>query len=140
MSSNLLCSTGESANSRSLPRSKTGVREIFVPRTARERPVTVACLQSWGLGNDRFRRNVAGAFLSAASPGVISLFFRNDHYANQEAYLFAIAEAMRGEYEAIAAAGVTLQIDCPDLAMGRHIQYANLSVEDFRKRARLHIE
>ena len=49
--------------------------------------------------------NAAGAFLSAASPGVISLFFRNDYYANQEAYLFAIAEAMRGEYEAIAAAG-----------------------------------
>jgi 5-methyltetrahydropteroyltriglutamate--homocysteine methyltransferase len=84
--------------------------------------------------------NAAGAFLSAASPGVISLFFRNDHYANQEAYLFAIAEAMRGEYEAIAAAGVTVQIDCPDLAMGRHIQYADLSVEEFRNRVRLHIE
>ena len=84
--------------------------------------------------------NAAGAFLSAASPGVISLFFRNDHYADQEAYLFAIADAMRGEYEAIAAAGVIVQIDCPDLAMGRHIQYADLSVEEFRKRARLHIE
>jgi 5-methyltetrahydropteroyltriglutamate--homocysteine methyltransferase len=82
----------------------------------------------------------AGAFLSAASPGVISLFFRNDHYPSQEAYLFAIADAMRGEYEAIAAAGVTVQIDCPDLAMGRHIQYADLSVEEFRKRARLHVE
>ncbi|MGC2200091.1 MAG: cobalamin-independent methionine synthase II family protein [Stellaceae bacterium] len=84
--------------------------------------------------------DAAGAFLSAASPGVISLFFRNHHYASQEAYLFAIAEAMRGEYEAIAAAGVTLQVDCPDLAMGRHIQYADLSVEEFRKRARLHVE
>ena len=84
--------------------------------------------------------NAAGAFLRAASPGVISLFFRNDHYASQEAYLFAIAEAMRGEYEAIAAAGVIVQIDCPDLAMGRHIQYADLSVEEFRKRARLHIK
>src|SRR6185312_3049342 len=61
--------------------------------------------------------DVAGGFISAASPGVISLFFRNDHYANQEAYLFAIAEAMRDEYEAIAAAGVILQIDCPDLAI-----------------------
>src|SRR5215813_1945521 len=80
------------------------------------------------------------SFLSAASPGVISLFFRNDHYPSQEAYLFAIAEAMRGEYEAIAAAGVTLQIDCPDLAMGRHIQYADLSVEEFRNRVRLHVE
>jgi len=84
--------------------------------------------------------NAAGAFLSAASPGVISLFFRNDYYPSQEAYLFAIAEAMRGEYEAIAAAGITVQIDCPDLAMGRHIQYADLSVAEFRKRARLHVE
>jgi len=82
----------------------------------------------------------AGAFLSAASPGVISLFFRNDHYPSQEAYLFAIAEAMRGEYEAIAGAGITLQIDCPDLAMGRHIQYADLPVAEFRKRAAMHIE
>ena len=82
----------------------------------------------------------AGAFLSAASPGVISLFFRNEHYPSQEAYLFAIAEAMRGEYEAIAAAGFTVQIDCPDLAMGRHIQYADLPVEEFRKRTRLHVE
>ncbi len=82
----------------------------------------------------------AGAFLSSAAPGVISLFFRNDHYPSQEAYLFAIADAMRGEYEAIAAAGVTMQIDCPDLAMGRHIQYADLTVAEFRKRAQLHIE
>jgi len=84
--------------------------------------------------------NAAGGFLSAASPGVISLFFRNDYYPNQEAYLFAIAEAVRGEYEAIAGAGITLQIDCPDLAMGRHIQYADLTIEEFRKRARLHVE
>jgi 5-methyltetrahydropteroyltriglutamate--homocysteine methyltransferase len=80
------------------------------------------------------------AFLSAASPGVISLFFRNDYYPSQEAYLLAIAEAMRPEYESIATAGITVQIDCPDLAMGRHIQYADLSLEEFRQRARLHIE
>jgi 5-methyltetrahydropteroyltriglutamate--homocysteine methyltransferase len=84
--------------------------------------------------------DAAGTFLSAASPGVISLFFRNDHYPDQEAYLFAIAEAMRGEYEAIAAAGIMVQIDCPDLAMGRHIQYADLSIGEFRERARLHVE
>jgi 5-methyltetrahydropteroyltriglutamate--homocysteine methyltransferase len=47
---------------------------------------------------------------------------------------------MCGEYEAIAAAGVTLQVDCPDLAIGRHIQYADLSVAEFRKQARLHVE
>jgi 5-methyltetrahydropteroyltriglutamate--homocysteine methyltransferase len=85
-------------------------------------------------------KRVAGAFMSAASPGVISLFFRNEHYPSQDAYLFAIAEAMRHEYEAVAKAGFVLQLDCPDLAMGRHIQYADLSVAEFRKRARLHVE
>ena len=83
--------------------------------------------------------NATRAFLSAASPGVVSLFFRNDHYPSQEAYLFAIADAMRHEYEAVAAAGIVLQIDCPDLAMGRHIQYAALSLSEFRKRAAMHI-
>jgi 5-methyltetrahydropteroyltriglutamate--homocysteine methyltransferase len=82
----------------------------------------------------------AQGFMSAASPGVVSLFFRNDHYASHEAYLFAIADAMRHEYEAVATAGFVLQIDCPDLAMGRHIQYAALDTEAFRKQARLHIE
>jgi 5-methyltetrahydropteroyltriglutamate--homocysteine methyltransferase len=81
-----------------------------------------------------------GIFLTAASPGVVSLFFKNDHYPSGEAYLYAIADAMRYEYEAIAAAGVGLQIDCPDLAMGRHIQYAGLSLAEFRKRAQLHVE
>jgi 5-methyltetrahydropteroyltriglutamate--homocysteine methyltransferase len=79
-------------------------------------------------------------FMSAASPGVISLFFRDEHYGSQEAYLAAIAEAMRHEYEAVARAGFVLQIDCPDLAMGRHIQYAGLSLDEFRTMARLHIE
>jgi 5-methyltetrahydropteroyltriglutamate--homocysteine methyltransferase len=83
---------------------------------------------------------VEEAFMSAASPGVISLFFRNDHYPGQESYLAAIAQAMRAEYEAIAAAGFILQIDCPDLAMGRHIQYADLSLAEFRKRAQMHVE
>ena len=80
------------------------------------------------------------AFMSAASPGLVSLFFRNDHYPSQEAYLFAIAEAMRQEYETVAGAGFVLQIDCPDLAMGRHIQYAALSLAEFRKRAGMHVE
>ena len=83
---------------------------------------------------------VEEGFLSAASPGLISLFFHNGHYPSQEAYLHAIAEAMRREYEAVARAGFVLQIDCPDLAMGRHIQYAALSVAEFRKMMRLHIE
>jgi len=82
----------------------------------------------------------AGAFMTAASPGVISLFFRNEHYPSHEAYLFAIAEAMRHEYEAVARAGFVLQVDCPDLGMGRHIQFADLSLEAFRAMARLHVE
>jgi 5-methyltetrahydropteroyltriglutamate--homocysteine methyltransferase len=81
-----------------------------------------------------------GGFMSAASPGVVSLFFRNDYYKDFESYIFAIADAMQHEYETIAKAGLVLQIDCPDLAMGRHIQYADLSLADFRKRAQLHIE
>jgi 5-methyltetrahydropteroyltriglutamate--homocysteine methyltransferase len=84
--------------------------------------------------------NVEDAFLTAASPGVVSLFFRNEHYASDEAYLDAIAEAMRQEYETITDSGVNLQIDCPDLAMGRHIQYASLTVAEFRKKAHLHVE
>jgi 5-methyltetrahydropteroyltriglutamate--homocysteine methyltransferase len=78
-------------------------------------------------------------FMSAASPGVISLFFYDDHYRNHEAYLFAIANAMRHEYETVARAGFILQLDCPDLAMGRHIQFADLPLEEFRKMARLHL-
>ncbi len=81
----------------------------------------------------------AGAFMSAASPGVVSLFFRNDHYPSHEAYLFAIAEAMRHEYETVAKAGIVLQIDCPDLAMGRHIQYHDVDLKTFRKAAEMHI-
>ena len=79
-------------------------------------------------------------FMTAASPGVVSLFFRNEHYASEEAYLFAIADAMRKEYETIANAGIVLQIDCPDLGMGRHIQHADLSLAEWRKKAELHVE
>jgi 5-methyltetrahydropteroyltriglutamate--homocysteine methyltransferase len=85
-------------------------------------------------------KNVRGAFMSAASPGVVSLFFRDDYYKDFERYIFAIADAMRAEYETVARAGFVLQIDCPDLAMGRHIQYAHLDLAGFRKRAQLHIE
>jgi 5-methyltetrahydropteroyltriglutamate--homocysteine methyltransferase len=81
-----------------------------------------------------------GGFMSAASPGVVSLFFRNDYYKDFETYIYAIADAMRYEYEIVTKAGFVLQIDCPDLGMGRHIQYADLSLADFRKRAQLHVE
>ena len=80
------------------------------------------------------------AFMNAASPGVIALFQPNDYYRTQDAYLEAVAEAMRAEYEAIAAAGILLQIDAPDLAMGRHTMYRERSVDEFLSLAARHIE
>jgi 5-methyltetrahydropteroyltriglutamate--homocysteine methyltransferase len=79
-------------------------------------------------------------FMSAASPGVTAFFFRNDYYPSHEDYVFAIAEGLRYEYEAIAEAGITLQIDCPDLAMGRHTQFADLDLAGFREKMALNIE
>jgi 5-methyltetrahydropteroyltriglutamate--homocysteine methyltransferase len=81
-----------------------------------------------------------GGFMSAASPGVVAVFFRNDHYPTEAAYLHAIAEAMRPEYEAVARAGFVLQIDCPDLAMGKHIKYHDVDLKTFRKAAQMNIE
>ncbi len=85
-------------------------------------------------------KKVEEVFMSAASPGVISLFLPDQHYGSHEAYLAAIADAIRTEYNAIHRAGFLLQVDCPDLAMGRHIQFADLSVKEFRKKAALHVE
>jgi 5-methyltetrahydropteroyltriglutamate--homocysteine methyltransferase len=80
------------------------------------------------------------AFMNAASPGVIALFQPNDYYHTQDEYLSVLAEALRSEYEAIAAAGIVLQIDAPDLAMGRHTMYRNRSMEEFETLAAQHIE
>jgi 5-methyltetrahydropteroyltriglutamate--homocysteine methyltransferase len=80
------------------------------------------------------------AFLNGASPGVIALFQPNEHYATQDAYLEAIADAMRSEYEAIVEAGFLVQIDAPDLAMGRHTMYRDRSIDEFLRLAARHIE
>jgi 5-methyltetrahydropteroyltriglutamate--homocysteine methyltransferase len=80
------------------------------------------------------------AFLTAASPGVATLLIENQHYANEEDYLWAMAEAMREEYRAIIEAGLLLQVDCPDLAMGRHIGHGDWSLERFRAYAERHVE
>ncbi|MDY6948025.1 MAG: cobalamin-independent methionine synthase II family protein [Pseudomonadota bacterium] len=79
-------------------------------------------------------------FLNAASPGVIALFQPNDFYRTQDDYLEAVAEAMRAEYELIASSGVIVQIDAPDLAMGRHTMYRHDCVDDFLNSAARHIE
>jgi 5-methyltetrahydropteroyltriglutamate--homocysteine methyltransferase len=80
------------------------------------------------------------AFLNAASPGVIALFQPNEFYKSQDEYLEAVAEAMRAEYELIVGSGLLVQIDAPDLAMGRHTMYRDRSVEEFLNRAAKHIE
>lgn len=94
---------------------------------------------------ENFRQAVAAGkpvegFLNAASPGVIALFQPNDYYPTQDAYLEAVAEALRSEYEAIVGAGFLLQIDAPDLGMGRHTMYRNASVAEYLKRAAIHVE
>ena len=78
-------------------------------------------------------------FMNAASPGVISLFLQNEHYANREAYLEALADAMKQEYETIVAAGLDLQLDCPDLALSRHMLFEDLSDAEFVKVADMHV-
>jgi 5-methyltetrahydropteroyltriglutamate--homocysteine methyltransferase len=99
------------------------------------------------LDNDiaNFRKALDGSgavegFMNAASPGVIAVFLPNDHYPSHQAYLEALAEAMRTEYEAINRAGFVLQIDCPDLAMGRHTLFTDLSEADFLKHAWQQVE
>jgi 5-methyltetrahydropteroyltriglutamate--homocysteine methyltransferase len=82
----------------------------------------------------------AEGFLNAASPGVVALFQPNDFYRTQDEYLQALAEALRVEYEGIVGAGLLVQIDAPDLAMGRHTMYRNRTVEEFLRLAALHIE
>lgn len=79
-------------------------------------------------------------FMNAASPGVISLFLQNDHYKTRDAYLAALADAMREEYETIVAAGLDLQLDCPDLALSRHMLFNDLTDAEFLKIAGAHVE
>jgi len=79
-------------------------------------------------------------FMNAASPGVISLFLQNDHYTTRDEYLQALADAMKDEYETIVGAGLDLQLDCPDLALSRHMLFADLSDEEFLKIANMHVE
>ena len=86
------------------------------------------------------KHDVARGFMNAASPGVISLFLQNAHYPNRETYLGALADAMREEYETIAGAGLDLQLDCPDLALSRHMLFDELSDAEFIKVAESHVE
>ena len=79
-------------------------------------------------------------FMTAASPAVIALFLRNEHYPSREAYLSVLVDVMKEEYESIHQAGFLLQIDCPDLAMGRHFEFSGLSNQEFLKIAEANVE
>ena len=83
---------------------------------------------------------VTEGFMNAASPGVIAMFQPNDHYPSDDAYLEALAEAMQAEYEEINRAGLVLQIDSPDLAVGRHMMFKDDSESVFLARAERHVE
>lgn len=83
---------------------------------------------------------VTRGFMNAASPGVISLFLQNAHYPDRQAYLTALAEAMRAEYRTILDAGLDLQLDCPDLALSRHMLFTHLSDQEFLRVAATHVQ
>jgi len=92
----------------------------------------------------RFKAALAGkrpqdTFMTAASPGVIALFLENKYYPSDDDYLDALAEVMKDEYEAIHKAGVVLQLDCPDLGVGRHSRFATASAADFVKILERHV-
>ncbi|MEO0678280.1 MAG: cobalamin-independent methionine synthase II family protein, partial [Pseudomonadota bacterium] len=86
------------------------------------------------------QHGAAEGFMNAASPGVISLFLQNDYYPTRDEYLAALADAMREEYRTIVENGLLLQLDCPDLALSRHMLFADLSDEEFLKIAASHVE
>jgi 5-methyltetrahydropteroyltriglutamate--homocysteine methyltransferase len=122
-----------------------GVQRLNMNRPACNGPV--APKQTGALEADiaNFKQALSGArveeaFMTAASPGVVSMFLGNTYYPTEEEFLWAVAEAMKPEYEAIIDAGFLLQLDCPDLAMTRHREFAGRPVEEFRDYARLHIE
>lgn len=83
---------------------------------------------------------VEDAFMNASSPGIMAHYMPNKFYATQEEYLYALADTMKREYDAIVASGLLLQIDCPELALGRHFRAQPMEVADFRKEVALHVE
>lgn len=86
------------------------------------------------------KSQVTEGFMNSVSPGTIAVFQPNEYYPSHEAYLEALSNAMREEYELIAKSGLLLQLDCPDLAMGRHSRFKALSDEEFLRYAELQVE
>lgn len=85
------------------------------------------------------KANVSEGFMNAVSPGTVAVFQPNEYYPTHEQYMTALAEAMREEYETIVKSGLLLQLDCPDLAMGRHSRFKNLTEEEFLRHAEIQV-
>lgn len=107
--------------------------------------ITVKSMQPLETDLDNFKaaldgQNVAGGFMNAASPGVIALFQPDQYYKDHERYLTALADAMQAEYEAIVAAGFILQLDSPDLGLGRHMMFKGRDDAEYQALANLHVE
>jgi 5-methyltetrahydropteroyltriglutamate--homocysteine methyltransferase len=122
-----------------------GVQRLNENRPACNGPVKGRGLEDAQTDISNFSRALNGvqredAFMTAASPGVVSMFLGNTYYKTEEEFLWAVAEAMKPEYEAIVKAGFLLQLDCPDLAMTRHREFKGRPVEEFLDYARKHIE
>jgi 5-methyltetrahydropteroyltriglutamate--homocysteine methyltransferase len=79
-------------------------------------------------------------FMTSPSPGQIGRFLQNRYYPSDEKYLYTLADVMKREYKAVVDAGFILQIDCPDLALGRHTQFSHLTLREFRDIAAMHVE
>jgi 5-methyltetrahydropteroyltriglutamate--homocysteine methyltransferase len=86
------------------------------------------------------RANAEEVFMTSPSPGQIARFLHNEYYPTDEAYIYALAGVMKRQYDAIVEAGFLLQLDCPDLALGRHQIFSHLTLEEFRDVARMHVE
>ena len=85
-------------------------------------------------------QSVAEAFLPAVSPGCVAMLMGTTHFDSRRDFLYALADALREEYRAIVGRGLLLQIDCPDLALGRHLEFSDLSMAEFRGAIELHVE
>lgn len=122
-----------------------GVKSLNRHRPACNGPVASTGTADAEADIAHFREALKGAsaeeaFMNAASPGLASMFLGNTYYETEEEFLWAVADAMKPEYQAIIDAGFLLQLDCPDLAMTRHREFADSPVEEFRDYAALHIE
>ena len=108
-------------------------------------PISVKSVEPLKKDLSRMKTALANAkvtegFMTAASPGTIAMFQPNEYYLSHHAYLEALAEAMRAEYEAIVGAGLLLQVDCPDLAMGRHVRFRDATDDEFLRNAAIQVE